>query len=118
MQRNLAEKGSNGAAAGKHALDLVYFIDETPTDVDAILSRTADELEHARALEESLELIERLAELIDAAICRRDDALEQLEHYREGLGQKVRRLSDQLIDAEFSEVPVQVEAPSVVAGGA
>ena len=35
---------------------------------------------------------------------RFNKALELFEHYREGLGQRLRQLTDQIIDAEYKEV--------------
>ena len=40
--------------------------------------------------------------------------LELFEHYREGLGQRLRQVTDQIIDAEYKEVDAdraQVPAP-------
>jgi cysteinyl-tRNA synthetase len=119
LRRTLAEKDVNSASPAKQALELINFIEETPADVDALLHRNADEFDHARALEEGFDYYERLGRAIDIAIARRNDALEQLERYREGLGQQVRKLSNQIIEEVFLEAPQSghVEAPPVAPGG-
>jgi hypothetical protein len=48
---------------------------------------------------------------------RFNKTLELFEHYREGLGQRLRQVADQIIDAEYKEVEAdrdQVPAPSLV----
>jgi len=48
---------------------------------------------------------------------RFNKTLELFEHYREGLGQRLRRVADQIIDAKYKEVEAdreQVAAPPLV----
>jgi hypothetical protein len=59
-----------------------------------------------------MEYYERLDQLLSKAIARRNDALEQIGLYREFLGHQLRRVSDEIIDAEFSEAKPE-EAPLV-----
>jgi hypothetical protein len=40
--------------------------------------------------------------LLNAATARRDDVLEQLDRYRDGLGRYLRAVSDEIIDGECS----------------
>jgi hypothetical protein len=87
-------------------------IDESPTDVKRILQ--SDELDHARALENAIEFHEKLDKLLNAAVARRDNALEQLERYRNGLGHYLRWISDEIIDAEFSDAETNGGEHSVV----
>jgi hypothetical protein len=102
--------------------DLEDFVHSTVQDVDAILERLPAELDHARALEAAIEYHARLDELLNTAIARRNDVLDQLERYRRGLGGSLRKVSNEIIDAEFSvaeleptenEVPL---APSIEEG--
>ena len=44
-------------------------------------------------------------------MARREDVLKQLDFYRQGLGRHLRRVSDEIIEGEFSET--QQEAPSI-----
>jgi hypothetical protein len=76
-------------------------IEDTVNDVDAILDKPMAELDHARALETSVIYHLQLDQLLNTAIARRDDALEQLDRYRRGSGKRLRKASDEIIDAEF-----------------
>jgi hypothetical protein len=74
--------------------------DSSVIEVDDILERTPTELEHNKALEACILLEERLDRLINSALRRRNEAIEQLEFYGEGLGRNWRQVSDKIIDAE------------------
>jgi hypothetical protein len=50
------------------------------------LGRTTDENDHAQALESGINYFETLDTLQQRAIFRLNNALEQLKHYRAGLG--------------------------------
>jgi hypothetical protein len=76
-----------------------------------IFAGPVDELEYAAALEASIQYYERLDRLYGVAMARREDVLKQLDFYRQGLGHHLRRVSDDIIEGEFSET--QVEAPSI-----
>ena len=91
------------------------MIDSTIPEVDDILCGDADEVDHARALQSGIDYFERLDHLHSVAIDRRDDALAQIDFYRQGLGQRLRRVSDEIIDAEFKET--HQEAPSIAGPG-
>jgi hypothetical protein len=99
------------------AYELEFAAEATLHDVTKIIKREPVDLDHARALEEGIEIYEKLDRLLNAAIARRDNALSQLERYRNGLGQHLRRVSDGIIDAEFSEaetdVGQEVTSPSI-----
>jgi hypothetical protein len=41
--------------------------------------------------------------LYSVARARREDLLKELDLYRHGLGRRLRRVSDDIIDGEFSE---------------
>ena len=79
------------------------MINSTIDEVDDILDGPADEVDHARALQSDIEYYEKLDDLLGVAIARRDDVLAQIDFYRQGLGQRLRRVSDEIIDAEFKE---------------
>src|SRR5207302_1621148 len=82
-------------------LELQQLVHESPEDVDELLNRAADERDHARALEEAIKYYKELDNFLSVAIERRNDAIEQLEWYRKGLGSALRRATDEVIDAEF-----------------
>ncbi len=86
--------------------ELEYVIDESVPDVDNIILRKPADLDHARALEAGIEFHEKLDRLLNTAFARRDDALGQLERYRTGLGQHLRQVSSEIIDAEFTDASV------------
>jgi hypothetical protein len=65
------------------------------------------ELDHAYALQMVMSYHMQLDQALNAAIARRNDALDQLERYRRGAGQRLRKASDEIIDAEFSEAAPQ-----------
>jgi cysteinyl-tRNA synthetase len=87
----------------KRSFELLEVFESTVDDVKKILERTPTELDHARALEDVIEYHERLDALLGEAIERRNDALEQIGLYRQVLGHQLRGVSDDIIDAEFSE---------------
>jgi hypothetical protein len=78
-------------------------VDGTVKDVDAILDAPAVELDHVRALEAGIVYYRQLDQLLNAAVARRNSALEQLERYRHGWGKRLRKASDEIIDAEFND---------------
>ena len=51
------------------------------------------------------------------AMATRNEVLAQFERYREGLGHLLRQVSDDIVDAEFTdaELPKQVAAPAASA---
>jgi hypothetical protein len=89
---------------------------EVLTDTDEILERRATEFEHNRAFGQGILFQERLDKLITSRIAKRNDALQQLEHYRAGLGQLAQKAANEILDAEFEEIKNQLEqsaAPSL-----
>jgi hypothetical protein len=74
----------------------------------------ADDLDHARGLEEGIDYIERLDKLINSATLRYNNALNQLERYKE-LQAALRSVSEAAV-AEYSAIKPesrQVKAPSI-----
>ena len=99
-------------------IELDSDLDVALEKIDEIAERIPSELDHTRALLETLEYHEQLDRLINSARARRNDSLEMLEHYRAGLGQRLRTESDKIIDAAYTELETQspqIEAPSIVA---
>ena len=100
--------------------ELVHLEDSFDTaikDVDEIVDRRPTELEHNRALEQGGAFQEQLDKWLTAAMVRFNKTLELFEHYREGLGQRLRQVADQIIDAEYKEVEAdreQIAVPPLV----
>ena len=92
-------------------LDLAAAAD---VDTRVIIDGPVEELEYAAALETTINYYERLDRLYDGAMNRREDVLKQLDFYRQGLGRHLRRVSDDIIDGEFSETP---RGPSITGPG-
>jgi len=72
-------------------------LDHLVEECDAILIEPASELDHNRVLEATLAQVEKLTKLEMIALGKRDMALRQLEWYREGLGRRLRLVSDDFI---------------------
>jgi hypothetical protein len=79
-------------------------IDTVRSDVNEIVDRRPTELEHNRALEQGSAFQEQLDSWRTTAMVRFNKTLELFEHYREGLGRRLRQVTDQIIDAEYKEV--------------
>jgi hypothetical protein len=94
--RELAERNGEPATQLDRLAEAQETLDCSVEDVDAILEKVAEEVDHARALEGTIDYYERLDKLLAAARARRDSALEQLEEYSEGWGARLRR--DHLFD--------------------
>lgn len=100
--RQRAEKAKEQATELDRLHELELVMDATVNDVDEILVRKPEDLDYARALEQGIEFHEKLDALLNAAVARRNNALEQLERYRNGLSY-LRSVSEEIIDAEFSD---------------
>jgi hypothetical protein len=96
-------------------IELDAVIDGTVPDVDEIVMAPVKELDHAKALQSGIDYFEQLDRLLSVAFARRNDVFRQIEFYRQGLGQDMRRVSDEIIDAEFGET--KHEAPSLAGPG-
>jgi hypothetical protein len=108
-------KSTPADIAGAEALE--DKIADSVRDVDEILERTPSELEHNRAFEEAIESHEALEKFIVSTTARHNNALEQFEHYREGLSQRLHRAAEEIIEADYREVKTalpQSEAPPLV----
>ena len=105
--------GQNHEARGRnlvdseHALGSMRELEKTADgvirDVGETLTHLPQELDHVGALEASIGYHGQLDYLLNAAVARRNDVLEQFERYKHGSGKRLRKTSDAIIDAEFSE---------------
>ena len=94
-------------------------LDGLVKEIDDILLKPVAELAHVCALEVALVKLERVNKLLNAARARRNNILEQIEAYKAGLGQRLRRISDKIIATESAAVaaqPKQVAEPLVPLG--
>jgi hypothetical protein len=80
--------------------------DEDDGLVDAA-DAIAVELDHAHALEATLQYHERVDRLLITATARRNNVLDQIERYRDGLGHRLRQVSDKIIAAEHNALEAQ-----------
>jgi hypothetical protein len=96
-------------------IELAEVVDTVISDCDEIIASPVDELKYAAALQSNITYYERLERLYSVSMARRDDVLKQLDLYRQGLGRHLRRVSDDIIEGEFSETK-QV-APSIIGPG-
>jgi hypothetical protein len=119
-QNREAQSSRPPASDGTSATELARMyaledlVENAPCDVDAILAKPHVELGYNRALEAAIAYHGDLDNLLNAAVTRRNDVLEQLERYRHGLGKRLRKASDAIIDAEFNDAdpdPMKVAAP-------
>src|SRR5215469_3830689 len=75
LDKKLAEQSPGQLILPEEALDGVI------ADIDAMLRRPAEELDHARALEVGMVYFEHLDRLLNAAIVRRNAILSDIERY-------------------------------------
>jgi hypothetical protein len=107
-----AEKLANPPTAEERAFEAELHLVDVVGDVDEILERGPQELDHAKGLESGIEYYERLGQARDQAIKRRNEILELMSLYREGLGQSLRQVSERIIEGECKEIASE-EAPLV-----
>ena len=115
QQIEQAEQGQTGAPTTQfeRMLELAEVVDTVMADCDAIIAGPVGELECAAAFQSAINYYERLDRLYTVLRARREDVLKELDLYRNGLGRHLRRLSDDIIDGEFSEA--NPKAPSIIA---
>jgi hypothetical protein len=107
-----AEKNYSKPADIARLVALEDSVFEVVSDTDEIMERRATEFEHNRAFQTGIRFQEQLDKLIGSRIARRNDALQQLEGYRTGLGQLAQKAANEILDAEFTELK-QSPAPSL-----
>src|ERR1700736_5854479 len=113
LARGPAEQAQEAATTPDDVLDGLV------NEIDDMLLKPAAEIGHVRALEVVLVKLERINKLLNAARARRNNILEQIEAYKAGLGQRLRRISDKIIATESAAVaarPKQVAEPLVPPG--
>lgn len=86
--------------------ELERIIDTCIEDVDGMLDQAAKERNDASAFRRSIDYHTHLAKLHSVAIELREDAVRQLDAYRDGLGRQLRQTSDDLIDGKATGVPL------------
>jgi hypothetical protein len=103
LAKSMAVRMTQKPAEVTNLLHLEEKVVEAASEVDEILERTPTELQHNRALEKSILFQEQLDKLIVSATKRFNDTLELLEHYRDGLGQRLRQVAEDVLKSESPE---------------
>jgi hypothetical protein len=111
LARDAAAKSKPPANEFERVLELEEVVDASISEVDDILSRTPEELDHVRALQANIEYHQQIDMCLEAAIARRNDALGQIERYRKGLAARLREVSDQHVQSDDRD---EESAPSLV----
>jgi hypothetical protein len=77
------------------------LLDQVIEEIDAILLRSDEDINHLRALEVAFLYYERIDRLLASATARRDNTLDRIERYKDKFGQHLRRVSNQAIQGAF-----------------
>ena len=93
-------------------MQLENKVTEAEEEIQAIFKRTPTDLAYNRALEKSILFHKDLEFLITSITKRRDQALEMLERYRQGLGKRAKEAMEEILDAEYQVV--DPTAPALV----
>jgi hypothetical protein len=107
LAKKLAERTGRTDTELSQMAELCDVIETTVEDIDVLAERGREhrrEHMHNQALEAGIIFQEQLDRLISAATKRRDGALQQLEHYRAGVGRRLKELTDHIIDGEVVEL--------------
>ena len=112
LAQKLAEHLGQRPAEVGHLLQLENKVTEAEEEIHAILKRTPTDLAYNRALERSIGFHKDLEFLITSINKRRDQALEMLERYRQGLGKRAKEAMEEILDAEYQVV--DPTAPALV----
>jgi len=107
LARAAAERAGKTATELDRKYELEDVVDGAIDDIKEILDRPPVELDHARALESGIAYHEKLDDLLNKAASRRNHVLRLFEQYREGLGQCLRRVSDEIIDGQCKDAEPQ-----------
>jgi hypothetical protein len=92
-----------------HLENLEDKVMEARVEIASILKHTPSELAYNQALERSIQFHKDLEFLITSLTKRRDEALEMLNRYREGLGRRAKEVTEGILNAEY-EVVVENQA--------
>lgn len=109
--RAKATQMSRSPADIAHLVALESKIEDTVSDIDAILSRKATEIELSLALEKTAQFQDQLDRWLNSATRRRNDAYQLLEMYCAGLGRAVQGETDKVLDVEFAEIKEETKEP-------
>jgi hypothetical protein len=96
LTKELADQVHKAATLADRKLQLEIDLMDSAGDICEILARPPEELDHAQALEDAIEYHERLDTLLNTAISRRNNVLEQLQQYRDGLCSYEQHLFEEL----------------------
>jgi hypothetical protein len=110
-EARLADSGRANALGS--VCELEKIADGAVRDAGETLTHLPHELDQVGALEASIGYHGQLDHLLNAAVARRNDVLEQVERYKHGSGKRLRKTSNAIIEAEFSDsqpAPQRVEA--------
>ena len=113
LARRLAEYLGQRPAEVSHLVKLEDSVMEAYDDVSEILKRTPSELALNLALETSITFHKDLEFLSASMTKRRDQALEMLDRYRQGLGRRAKQAVEEVLDAEYQVVESMPESPAV-----
>jgi hypothetical protein len=109
LSRALAEHLGPGPAQARYLVHLEERVCDAHTEIEDLLKRTPTELAYNKALERSIVFHKDLEFLITSISNRRNEALEMLERYRQGLGKRAEQIMEEILDAEYS----QAETPAI-----
>ena len=116
LAQRLAEYVGQRPGDVSRLVQLEDQVKEADAEINEILKRTPAELAYNQALERSITFHKDLEFLIASITKRRNEALEMLERYRQGLGKQVEQVIEDILDAEYKVVETQeVEKLSQVA---
>jgi hypothetical protein len=101
LAHRLAEYVGQRPAEASQLIELEDKVMEAHDEVTKILRTTPSELAYNRALERSIDLHKELEFLIISATKRCHQALEMLDRYRNGLGRRVKKTMEDILEAEF-----------------
>jgi hypothetical protein len=104
LDRQKAKITDKLAAQLERAVEFEDGVDRQLGDVDAILARVPNEHDHARVLELGMDYFEMLDQWLERALKRQKEALEWFDRYRNGLGQRLRKVAAQIIELECTVI--------------
>jgi hypothetical protein len=96
-----------------HLLELESKVLEADIEIEEILNRTPSELSYNLVLERSIAFHKDLEFLITCITKRRNEALEMLDRYRQGLGRRATEVMGEILDAECKVIEHQIVPPFV-----
>jgi len=97
-------KGGNLLYQPISAIELEHVTYGHNKSVDAILARAPDELDHARALETGMDYYDKLDKWLETAMARQREVIGWFEMYRNGLGPRLRKVSNEIIAVECATI--------------